>query len=295
MAIIMSLTLFTLIILSLFGLLSHQFSLFMEKWPLLEEKVLQEVQALDEDIAASSFQFMIGDQGVIKSILTYASNYLVPALPEIIYQSSISLVLIFLIPVYAALILFYRRVLVHFLYYMLPKSAHHYIETILPNVIVTYYNFIKGVGMVYLVVGILNSLGLWLIGIPNPIFFGFVASILTFIPYVGITIGALLPMAVSWLQFDSFLYPLGVIAIFSFVQILEANLIFPLAVSNRLKMNALVTLIVIIGGGIIWGASGMILFLPFAGILKLIADQVEDMKPISVLLGTNKDLEEEED
>lgn len=290
-AIILSLTLFTGIVLTFFGLLSHQFSLFMQQWPLLEEKILLEIRALDEDIATSAFEFLITDQGIVKSILLYAYDFLIPALPEFIYQSSISLVLLFLIPVYAALILYYRSVLVRFLHYLLPKSAHHYIRTILPDVIVTYYNFIKGVGTVYLIVGILNSLGLWIVGIPNPIFFGFIASILTFIPYIGITIGALLPMAVSWLQFDSLYYPLGVVIVFSVVQILEANVIFPLAVSNRLKMNALITLIVIISGGIIWGASGMILFLPFAGILKLIADQVENMKPISVLLGTNKDLQ----
>ncbi len=290
-AIILSLTLFTAILMIFLGLLSHQFSLFMQQWPLLEEKILLEIQTLDEGIAESAFQFMVSDQGIIKSILIYAYEFLIPALPEFIYQSSISLVLVFLIPVYAALILYYRKVLVDFLHYLFPKSAHHYIKTILPDVIVTYYNFIKGVGIVYLVVGVLNSVGLWIVGIPNPIFFGFVASILTFIPYVGITIGALLPMAVSWLQYDSLFYPLAIIIVFSIVQILEANLIFPLAVSNRMNMNALITLIVIIAGGIIWGASGMILFLPFAGILKLIADQVESLRPISILLGTNKNRE----
>ncbi len=289
-AILLSLTLFTGIVLTFLVLLSYQFSLFMQQWPLLEEKVLLEIQALDEDIADSAFQFMFSDQGILKSILIYAYDFLIPALPEFIYQSSISLVLVFLIPVYAALILYYRRVLIQFLHYLFEKSTHDHIRTILQDVIVTYYNFIKGVGTVYLIVGILNSLGLWIVGIPNPFFFGFVASILTFIPYVGITIGALLPMAVSWLQFDSLYYPLGVIIVFSIVQILEGYVIFPLAVSNRLKMNALITLVVIILGGIIWGASGLILFLPFAGILKLIADQVERLKPISVLLGTNKGL-----
>jgi len=294
-AIILSLTLFTAVILSFLALLSHQFTLFMEKWPLLEEKILLEIQTLDEGIAASPFRFIINDQGILKSLLVYAYDFLVPALPEFIYRSSVSLVLIFLIPVYAALILYYRHILVQFLKYLFPRSQHHFIKEILPEVIITYYNFIKGMATVYLVVGILNSIGLWIIGIPNPIFFGFVASVLTFIPYVGITIGALLPIAVSWLQYDSVLYPIGIIAVFGIVQILEANLIFPLAVSNRMKMNALITLIVIIGGGIIWGASGMILFLPFAGILKLIADQTESMKPISVLLGTNKGLQKEEE
>jgi predicted PurR-regulated permease PerM len=97
-------------------------------------------------------------------------------------------------------------------------------------------------------------------------------------------------MAVSWIKYDSVFYPVGVLIVFVVVQILEANIIFPLAVSQKLKINALITLVVIVAGGIVWGAMGMILFLPFVAILKLIADQIEEMKPIAVLLGTKKDI-----
>jgi predicted PurR-regulated permease PerM len=69
------------------------------------------------------------------------------------------------------------------------------------------------------------------------------------------------------------------------VQYLEANVIFPLAVSNRLNMNTLATLIAIVTGGILWGVSGMILFVPFAGILKLISDQHPKMKIWKLMIG----------
>jgi predicted PurR-regulated permease PerM len=75
------------------------------------------------------------------------------------------------------------------------------------------------------------------------------------------------------------------VAIFAFVQYLEANVIFPLAVSNRLNINALATLVAIITGGIIWGVAGMILFVPFLAIIKLVADHHPKMKIISMLLG----------
>jgi len=67
---------------------------------------------------------------------------------------------------------------------------------------------------------------------------------------------------------------MGVVIVFAVVQYLEANLIFPLAVSSRLKINTLVTLLVMFAGGILWGAAGMILFIPFIAIGKLIADEV---------------------
>jgi predicted PurR-regulated permease PerM len=289
-SIFICLTLFSFFIFGILWLLLYQFGEFLKEWPILKVKVDQMVTDIDQ-WAASSFlkNFVDPETGFLDSLLQYVLNYMLPRLPQSIYQSSVSLVLLILVPVLSALILYYRTILTAFLYLIFPPSARKKIQTILPDVIVTYYNFVKGMALVYLIVGILNSIGLAILGVPNPIFFGFIASILTFIPYVGIAIGAILPMSVSWLMYDSIYYPIGVIIVFGIVQILEANVIFPLAVSYKLNVNALITLVVIIAGGVLWGAMGMILFLPFIAILKLVADQVDELKPIAVLLGTNDD------
>ena len=126
---------------------------------------------------------------------------------------------------------------------MFPKIN---VREILQLSIVSYFHFIKGMALVYLVVGVLNSIGLLLLGIPHAILFGFLASILTFIPYVGIISASLLPITISWITYNSILYPLGVIAVFAFVQYLEANLIFPWAVSQQLQLNTLMLIIVIL-------------------------------------------------
>ncbi len=85
---------------------------------------------------------------------------------------------------------------------------------------------------------------------------------------------------------------MGVIAVFTVVQLLEANVIFPFAVGNRLHINTLITLVVIVAGGIIWGIAGMILFIPFVAILKLVADKAEGMEAISILLGPGDTMKE---
>ena len=110
---------------------------------------------------------------------------------------------------------------------------------------------------------------------------------MTFLPYVGIIIASLLPITMAWITYDSVWYPIGVISIFTFVQYLEANLIFPWAVSSRLSINTFVTILAILTGGIFWGAAGMILFIPFLGILKMIADRA-GLKTLSLILGTGK-------
>jgi predicted PurR-regulated permease PerM len=203
------------------------------------------------------------------------------------YSISMSVFFLIIIPVFSTLILYYRHMLANVLYKLFPLDKKESIHEILTESINSYYNFVKGMLLVYLIVGILNSIGLAIIGIPHAIAFGFIASILTFVPYVGIMISSLLPIAISWITYDSMWYPLGVIIVFTVVQILEGNIIFPFAVGNRLKINPLIIIIVIIAGGILWGAAGMILFIPFISIIKLISDRTESLKTLSLLLGTD--------
>ena len=190
-----------------------------------------------------------------------------------------------LIPLFSALILLNRSNLVQVLKSLFKSEYNNVVQRILHLIVKAYYDFIKGMILVYFIVGLLNSLGLLLLGIPHPFLFGFIASVLTFIPFVGIIIGSLLPMSVAWLTYNSIWYPLGVVAVFSIVQYFEVNLIFPLAVSSRLKISSLATIISIIAGGILWGAAGMILFVPFVAILKLIADNTSKLGSLSLLLG----------
>jgi predicted PurR-regulated permease PerM len=142
--------------------------------------------------------------------------------------------------------------------------------------------------VVYAIVGTLNSIGLWFLGVPYAFLFGYLTAIMTFIPYVGIIVASVLPITYAWITYGVIWYPLGVIGLFTFVQYLEANIIFPWAVGQRLELNTLATLIVIVIGGIIWGASGMILFIPFAAILKLVADRMPGMEALAMFLGNSE-------
>lgn len=224
-----------------------------------------------------------------KNLMSSSGTQIFGFLTNTFYSIFISAFFIIVIPVFSALILYYRQMLVNVLYTLFPSVKNETIREILTETIHSYYNFIKGMLLVYLIVGILNSVGLAIIGIPHPFLFGFIASILTFIPYAGIIISSLLPITISWITYDSMWYPLGVVLVFSIVQILEANIIFPFAVGNRLKINTLAIIVVIVAGGILWGAAGMILFIPFLSIMKLIADRTESLKTLSLLLSSDSD------
>ncbi|MFZ9942160.1 MAG: AI-2E family transporter [Bacteroidia bacterium] len=197
----------------------------------------------------------------------------------------VNVVMLVLIPFYAFLMLYYRHMLVDLILGFFSKGRAERMREVIVLAVGTYYGFVRGMVVVYLTVGVLNTAGLLALGIPHAVLFGFLTAFMTFIPYIGIIIASLLPITYAWITYDSAWYPLGVVAIFAFVQYLEANLIFPWAVSRRLKLNTLATLMVIILGGILWGAAGMILFVPFAAILRLVAERIEGWEGLAKFLG----------
>jgi predicted PurR-regulated permease PerM len=138
--------------------------------------------------------------------------------------------------------------------------------------------------LVYTIVGILNSIGLMALGIKHAILFGMLTAIMTIIPYAGIVISAALPISVAFITTNSIWYPIGVILVFSFVQYLEANVIFPKVVGIQLNVSTWAMMVAILAGGIIWGVSGMILFIPFVAILKIIASHIKELEALHILL-----------
>ncbi|OQP48930.1 AI-2E family transporter [Niastella populi] len=195
---------------------------------------------------------------------------------------------LFLVPVFAALFLYNREVFVQFLAKLAGNRYNKQLHVVLTETTHTYYKFIKGMVMVYLIVGMLNSIGLLALGIPHAILFGMLTAIMTIIPYVGIFISALVPITIAWVTKDSIWYPLGVVAVFTVVQYLEANLIFPKVVATQIKVSTWATLIAILAGGLLWGVSGMILFIPFIGILKIISDQIPEWMALKILLSRDE-------
>jgi len=275
-----------ILLLGVITLLITQFMGFLKEWPLVQEK-------LGETFKEFS-QFMTNSYGISSEqqdqwttqLMNQSGSTIMTFLRRTISASAFSGLLLILIPVYAVLILYYRELWLKIIQRLFPHERKDSIKEMLLLTVNTYYNFIKGMALVYLVVGTLNSVGLLLLGVPHAILFGFIASVLTFIPYIGIVIGSLLPITMAWVTYDSVWYPLAIVGVFTFVQYLEANVIFPLAVSKRLNVNTLVMLIAIFTGGILWGVAGMILFVPFVGILKLIADHNPKLKTFAMILGT---------
>ncbi len=146
---------------------------------------------------------------------------------------------------------------------------------------------LSGMFLLIIILGFANSIGLWIIGIDSPFLFGFMAAILSIVPYVGTTIGATIPVLYAFMSTDSLWVPVAVMGLFWGIQIIESNFLSPKIVGSSVNVNALMAILSLLIGAAVWGVAGMVLFLPFAAMLKVICEEFDQLKPIAMLISSD--------
>ena len=190
-----------------------------------------------------------------------------------------------LLPLYIFFLLLYRDFFRRFVHKAITGVPNEELNLLLKKIYDVIKSYLSGLFLVILIVGVLNSIGLLIIGVPHAIFFGFLAGFLILIPYIGILIGSVLPALLSVVTLDSPWYAVAVIGAMSFVQFLEGNFITPNIVGSKVSVNPLAAIVALFLGGQLWGLSGLILALPVTAILKVIFDSVPTLEPYGFLLG----------
>jgi len=187
--------------------------------------------------------------------------------------------------VFTFLILLYSDGLVYALSTFYPERHRNQALTMFKSVYSVGKSYLTGMTTIVLILGVVNSIGLWIIGIESPFLFGFLAAILAIIPYVGTVLGAAIPIVYALFVYDSIWMPVAIAIFFWVVQVIESNFLTPKIVGGKLQVNALTAILSIIIGASVWGIAGMILFLPFAAMLKVVAESYVELKPLSLLIG----------
>jgi predicted PurR-regulated permease PerM len=197
------------------------------------------------------------------------------------FMSSLALII-----VYVFCFLLYNRSFHDFAYALMGDERQSETSTIIGHIQKLVQHYLLGLLTVIFIIGTLNSIGLFIIGVDHALFFAFFAAMLTVIPYIGIFIGASLPVMYVLLTRDSMWPAAGVLGIFLTVQFLESNFITPKIVGSRVSVNPFVAIVALLIGGEIWGIPGMLLSIPMTAILKLLLDTRPKTKAIGYFLGS---------
>ena len=181
-------------------------------------------------------------------------------------------------------ILLYRTAFKNFMISQVNPASRKKIVLLFGQIQKLTKRYMIGQGLVIIILGLLIGSGLWLIGVPYPFFWGFLAGFLEIIPYVGTTIGGVLPFTYMLLLSESLWQPWAVIGLYILIQQIEGNIISPVVMGPSIKINPLFIILGLFLGGFMWGISGMILALPILAVLKEVFRSFEALVPISYLM-----------
>ena len=134
------------------------------------------------------------------------------------------------------------------------------------------------------VLGAVIGMGLWLIGMPEPLVWAFVAFFVNFLPYIGPLLGAALAAAVAVVSFDHVGHAALAPVIYLTATSIEGQFITPVILGRQLELNTVSVFVTVVFWGWLWGIAGGLLAVPFLVCLKVICDNVAPMATLGSFL-----------
>lgn len=266
-------------------LLISQMSRFGESMPALIEKFT----AIINDAISSGADYFNKDPQKIYEWISKTQGDIINSSTAAIGQTLVivgsGLVILFLLPVYIFLILFYEPLLLDFIHKLFGSENQSKISEIVFQIKTTIQRYLFGLLIEAAIVAALDTAALLMLGIEYALLLGIIGALLNMIPYLGGLVAVAMPMMVALVTKSSPVYAVYVLIAYYIIQLIDNNYIVPYIVASKVKINALFSIIVVIAGNALWGIPGMFLSIPLLAIVKLICDHIDSLKPWGLLLG----------
>ncbi len=287
-AIVLCIMLLFLIVAGIVAFLSFQIGVFLSDFDSIQKNLTLHWNSLSEWISNKTHFTMRQQMTMIKKqgagLGDNVAGYFQGAM------GSLSNIFVFLglLPIYIFLILFYRNLLVRFIYLWFEEPEHPKVEEAVreTEVIIKYYLIGLLIQITYLT--ILVGGALLLFGIQHAILIGITFAILNLIPYLGALVGNVIGVLLTLTTSQEIWQIWAVLGTIAVVQFFDNNILMPRIVGSKVKVNALVSIVGIVIGSALAGVSGMILSIPIMAVLKIVFDKSGYLRQWGFLLGDNR-------
>ncbi|MDG4878415.1 AI-2E family transporter [Mesorhizobium sp. WSM4935] len=145
-------------------------------------------------------------------------------------------------------------------------------------------HYLLTVSVINVSLGTVIGLGLWALGMPNPLVWGAMAALLNFLPYVGALMTVLIVAIIALISFDTIAYALLAPAFVVLCDIVEGQFVTPTVVGRRLEINAVAIFIAIAFWSWLWGFVGALMAVPLLVVIKVFCDHFESLAPVGNFL-----------
>jgi predicted PurR-regulated permease PerM len=146
-------------------------------------------------------------------------------------------------------------------------------------------NYLLSLTSINVAIGSMVAVVMWTIGLPNPILWGAMVALFSFVPYLGPMTSMVVLMLVGMMTFDHLGWALLPPGLYFCIDVVNANLVIPAVLGRRLELNPVVVFLGVTFWGWLWGIAGAILAVPMVAIFKIFCDEIAPLAPIGEFLG----------
>ncbi|MBL4678271.1 MAG: AI-2E family transporter [Mucilaginibacter sp.] len=200
---------------------------------------------------------------------------------------SISGIMLFLVFtfIYTFFFLLYRKLIMRFFESVFLDENKQTVHDIVEQVQFIIRKYIIGLLIEMAIVAGVVCLVFWALGVKYAILLGLITGLFNIIPYIGILTALVISALVTFATATVLTKVLLVIITLVIVHLIDSNILLPLVVGSKVRINALITVLGVIIGEMIWGIPGMFLSIPVIAVLKIIFDRVDSLKSWGIILG----------
>lgn len=187
--------------------------------------------------------------------------------------------------VYFFFLLSFRRKVKTSILLFFEEEKRSEVKKVLDESIDLVLNFLGGRFLLILFLAIIYTIGLTIAGVENAVLISLMAALFSLVPYLGVLTGFTLAITFTLLGGGDSTAVIIVAVTYGLAQFIESNILEPYVVGDKVNLNPMITILVVVAGGMIWGVAGMVLSIPIAGLMKIIFDAIEPLRPLGYLLG----------
>jgi len=283
--ILLSVILGIIIVYGTIFLIYTQLRFLLKDLPRLEATAVKNIDTFFMQIESQFGEVPDASQSNLKKTISEFFRASTDNLDSILTSTAQTVFTIFIMPVYVFFLLYYRNKYRDFILMVLPEKGHKKTDEIIKDISIVIKKYMGGVFIVVLILCVVNSLGLYIVGVKYWLLFGLIAAIWNFIPYFGTIIGFSFPLVMALLTGDGPGTAIGVVILFIIVQFTENNLLTPNITGGQVRVNPFFIILSVLIAGIIWGIPGMFIVVPLMASFRIICEKVDSLKPYAFLIG----------
>ena len=286
--------LFASFILGIFYLIAIQMSEIANEWPTFQKQIMDAFSEIQKWIHHT---FGVNSHAQIeylsKNVKTTIETSTIVIEKVISILSAVGVLTLFTF-LYVIFLLIYRGQLVKFLYYVFNSNTHNQVYNVISSIQKMVKQYLIGLFLQMLVVSTLAFIAFSILDLKYKFVLAILTGVLNVVPYVGIIISLIVTSIITFATMSASKLVFVLVA-FVAIHAIDGNIVMPKIVGSKVKINSLIVVIGLVIGEMTWGVIGMFLSIPILALMKIIFDNVTELKPWGYLLGDDDSTEIDDD